>query len=146
MSGIFSGVKFGAYHSYNDWALILSQKEIGLPAVKTTTVDIPASDGVLDLTEVIAGRVCYGNRTLTFTFVSSPSLTSATWAELLAAVSGAIHGQRLDIILDDDAAWKYTGRVTLDSFATSRAKHTIVIKCDCAPYKTSVTDATLKSL
>lgn len=145
MSNILDGITFGTYHSYNDWKLILAQKEIGLPTVKTTTVDIPGSDGVLDLTEAIAGRVCYGNRTLTFTFVTSNSLTGATWAELLDSVSGAIHGRRLDIILDDDPGWKYTGRVALDSFATSRAKHTIVIKCDCSPYKTSLTDGT-KSL
>lgn len=145
MSNILDGITFGTYHSYNDWKLILAQKEIGLPTVKTTTVDIPGSDGVLDLTEAIAGRVCYGNRTLTFTFVTSNSLTGATWAELLASVSGAIHGQRLDIILDDDPGYYYTGRVMLDSFASSSAKHTIVIKCDCSPYKTSLADGT-KSL
>lgn len=145
MSHMFDGVTFGVYHSYADWKLILSKKEIGLPTVKTTTVDIPGSDGTLDLSEVITGRVCYGNRILVFTFVTGDSLTGTTWAELLADVSGAIHGQRLDIILDDDAAWKYTGRVTLDSFATSRATHTIVIKCDCSPYKINLTDGS-KSL
>lgn len=145
MSNILDGVTFGAYHSYKDWKLILAETEIGLPAVKTTTVDIPGTDGVLDLTEAIAGRVCYENRTLAFTFVTSDSLTGATWAELLSGISGAVHGQRLDIILDDDPDWKYTGRVTLDSFATSRVKHTVVIKCDCSPYKTSLADGT-KSL
>ena len=61
------GVKFGNYHSYNDLDLILSQKIIGTPSIKTEVIDIPGGDGVLDLTEYF-GETKYGNRPLTFEF------------------------------------------------------------------------------
>ena len=47
------GVRFGDYHSYNDFSLILTSKTIGTPTPKTETIDIPGGDGVLDLTEFL---------------------------------------------------------------------------------------------
>jgi len=44
------GILFGTYHSYKDLHLILSEKEMGSPQVKTQTLDIPGGDGVLDFT------------------------------------------------------------------------------------------------
>lgn len=46
-----NGVKFGSYHSYDDFGLILSDKEIGSPEPKIVTIDVEGSDGVLDFTE-----------------------------------------------------------------------------------------------
>ena len=139
------GIRFGSIHTYDDWKLLLAQKQIGLPKVKTTKVEVPGVDGILDLTEALTGSVCYGNRELSFTFIALDALSGMTWAELLTRISAAIHGKKMDIVLDDDPEWKYTGRVTIDSFETSRAKRTVVIKCDCDPYKTSLTDGS-KSL
>lgn len=139
------GIRFGSIHTYDDWKLLLAQKQIGLPEVKTTTVEVPGVDGILDLTEALTGSVCYGNRELSFTFIALDALSGMTWAELLTRISAAIHGKKMDIVLDDDPEWKYTGRVTIDSFETSRAKRTVVIKCDCDPYKTRLTDGS-KSL
>lgn len=139
------GIRFGSIHTYDDWKLLLAQKQIGLPEVKTTTVEVPGVDGILDLTEALTGSVCYGNRELSFTFIALDALSGMTWAELLTKISAAIHGKKMDIVLDDDPEWKYTGRVTIDSFETSRSKRTVVIKCDCDPYKTSLTDGS-KSL
>lgn len=130
-----TGVTFGMYHSYNDWGLLLAQKSIGVPSVKMASVDVPGADGLIDLTEVVAGRPIYGNRKLSFTFITTDSLSGTSWSELLTAMSTAIHGKRLEIVLDDDPDWKYTGRITIDSFGTDRAKRTIVVNCDCPPYK-----------
>ncbi len=63
------GIRFGNYHSYDDFKLILSQKTIGTPSPKTETIDIPGGDGVLDLTDFF-GEVNYNNRILTFEFSS----------------------------------------------------------------------------
>lgn len=42
------GVKFGNYHSYDDFSLILSQKRIGTPSPKTDVIDIPGGDGTAE--------------------------------------------------------------------------------------------------
>ena len=61
------GIKFGDYHSYDDFSLILTSKTIGTPTPKTEIIDIPGGDGVLDLTEFF-GEVKYNNRQLSFEF------------------------------------------------------------------------------
>ena len=61
------GITFGNYHSYDDFGLILSSKEIGSPEPKIITIDVEGGDGVLDFTE-FAGEKKFKNRTLTFHF------------------------------------------------------------------------------
>lgn len=140
------GVSFGSTHSYRDWGLILTDAEIGLPEVKTSTIDIPGADGVLDLTEALDGTVHYGNRELKLTFVTTEKLCRKDWAALLSDLSTAIHGQRKSIRFDDDTAWVYQGRCYVDAFETSRWTRTVVIRCDCDPYKVGVSDSTKRSL
>lgn len=135
---ITPGVSFDGIHSYNNWGLILAKQDIGLPTVKTTVVDIPGANGVLDLTESLTGAVCYGNRTLKLTFHTTDRLSGENWASLLSKVAETIHGKRKDIVFDDDPTWAYTGRCQIDTFATSGSTRELVVLCDCAPYKHSV--------
>ena len=58
------GVSFDDMHSYTDWGLRLKEVKIGIPEAKTVYVDVPGSDGSLDLTEAQNGGVKYGMRTL----------------------------------------------------------------------------------
>lgn len=46
-----NGVTFGRYHSYNDFNLILTGKEIGSAVVKTNYVDVDGAHGHIDYTE-----------------------------------------------------------------------------------------------
>lgn len=131
------GVRFDSAHTYTDWKLLLTEKEIGLPEPKTNIIDIPGADGVLDLTETLTGGVRYGNRTLKFSFTTTDNLSGEQWPALLTKISTALHGQRKVIVLDDDPDWTYEGRCVVDEFATSKAARTIVISCDCDPYKTN---------
>lgn len=47
------GVTFGTYHSYDDFNLLLTSKEVAAPKVKTIEIDVPGADGALDLTEMM---------------------------------------------------------------------------------------------
>ena len=104
-----NGVRFGNYHSYDDFNLILTQKTIGTPSPKTETIDIPGGDGVLDLTDFF-GEVKYNNRQLSFEF--STIVPKEEFMELFSRVQNAIHGQKMQIVLDDDSEWFYFGRIT----------------------------------
>lgn len=132
-----NGVTFGNYHSWNDWKLVRQSKEIGFPTPKTNVIDIPGTNGSLDLTEALTGTVVYKNRTLKFTFVTTEHLSGKGWADLISTIAAALHGLRLNIVLDDDPDWTYNGRCTIDEFSTSQALQTITITCDCDPYKTN---------
>lgn len=126
------GVKFGNYHSYDDFSLILSQKTIGTPSPKTETIDIPGGDGVLDLTE-FTGEVKYNNRELSFEF--STIVPQAEFMTLFSRVQNALHGKKMNIILDEDAGWYYVGRITVSEWKTDRNIGLLTIDCDCEPYK-----------
>lgn len=129
------GVKFGNYHSYDDFNLILSQKTIGTPSPKTETIDIPGGDGVLDLTDFF-GEVRFENRPLEFVF--STKVPQSEFMELFSKVQNAIHGQKMRIVLDDDSEWYYTGRITVSEWKADKNIGKLTIECDCEPYKSKL--------
>lgn len=131
------GVKFGNYHSYDDFSLILSEKTIGTPSPKTEVIDIPGGDGVLDLTE-FSGEVKYNNRTLEFVF--STKVPQSEFMSLFSRVQNALHGQKMRIVLDDDAEWFYVGRITVNEWKANKAIGKLTIECDCEPYKTKINE------
>lgn len=131
------GVKFGEYHSWNDFSLILSEKKIGSPSPKTETIDIPGGDGVLDLTEFF-GEVRYNNRPLEFVF--STKVPQSEFLALFSRVQNALHGQKMRIVLDDDPEWFYVGRITVSEWKANKAIGKLTIDCDCEPYKTKINE------
>ena len=131
------GVKFGDFHSWNDFSLILSEKTIGSPSPKTETIDIPGGDGVLDLTEFF-GEVRYNNRPLEFVF--STKVPQSEFLALFSRVQNALHGQKMRIVLDDDPEWYYVGRITVSEWKANKAIGKLTIDCDCEPYKTKINE------
>ena len=129
------GVRFGDFHSWNDFSLILAQKTIGTPSPKTETIDIPGGDGVLDLTDFF-GEVRYNNRPLEFEF--STIVPQSEFMTLFSKVQNALHGQKMRIVLDDDSEWYYTGRITVSEWKTDKNIGKLTIDCDCEPYKSKL--------
>ena len=134
------GIKFGNYHSYNDFSLILSNKTIGTPSPKTEEIDIPGGDGVLDLTEFF-GEVKYENRPLSFEF--STMVPQDEFMNLFTRVQNALHGQKMQIVLDDDAEWAYMGRISVSEWKAEKSIGKLTIDCDCEPYKTRLGDTVI---
>lgn len=60
---IMKGITFGTYHSYDDFNLLLTSKEVAAPKVKTIEIDVPGADGALDLTEFSENRSMRTSRT-----------------------------------------------------------------------------------
>ena len=131
------GIKFGNYHSFNDFSLILSQKTIGTPSPKTETIDIPGGDGVLDLTDFF-GETKYNNRELSFEF--STIVPQSDFMSLFSRVQNALHGLKVQIILDEDSGWYYVGRITVSEWKAEKSIGKLTIDCDCEPYKVKVND------
>lgn len=132
------GVKFGSLHSFYEWGLILSEKEIGSPKPKTMEVDIAGGDGVLDYTEYFGG-VKYENRQLSFKF-SKMNIVPDGFLALFSVVQNALHGQKTKIVLDDDPANYYFGRVMVNEWKANKRVGEIVIDVDAEPYKLKVAE------
>lgn len=129
------GIQFGSYHSFDDFGLVLSSKEIGTPEPKTITIDVEGSDGVLDFTE-FAGQVKFRNRKLVFNF-SKPNILD-DFMQIYSEVVNALHGKKMNISLDEDSGFYYVGRITVNEFTSDANIGRIVIECDCEPWKYKV--------
>ena len=126
------GIRFGLYHSYDDLKLILTAKEMGVPNVKSKTLDIPGADGSLDLTDFF-GEPKYENVTHRFDF--STIVPQEEFITLFSTIKNAIHGKKMRVILDDDPLFYWIGRIHVSKFTSEKGVGTISVECDCEPYK-----------
>ena len=135
------GVTFGNFHSYKDLQLILTEKEIGSPEVKTHTINVEGADGELDYTDFF-GEPKYKNVQHRFTFTSIRPYPE--FMSQFTKIKNAIHGKRQKIILDDDPAFFYWGRCFVSSFTNEKRIGTVMVECNCDPYKLYKDKTTVK--
>lgn len=119
-------------HSYEDFGVLLTSQDIGTPKPKTISVSINGKDGDIDLTEAF-GEIKYSNRTLKFTFSCIEGLQA--WEKRKTQIANFIHGQKFKITTWSDYNYYYIGRCIVDEYNSSKSQGTIVITCDCEPYK-----------
>lgn len=129
-------VTFGTKNSYDDFGLILTDKNIGFPEPKLEEVDVICADGVIDLSEVLNDDIKYKTRKLQFTFTVLKG--NKYWASTVADVANYLHGKKLRIQMDFDPAYYYTGRCKINSFKTSKRLCTITIDAECEPYRLDI--------
>ena len=128
------GVTFGNKHSFRAWNLILKSRPVISPPVpKTKLIKVPGTNTVIDLTEALTGEVKYEPRNIfcEFTVIGGRSEWPAVYSDIL----DEIHGQRMQIVMDDDPNYYYFGRVAVDQWKSEKATATIVITAEVEPYK-----------
>lgn len=131
-------VKIGTTDSWADYGLAVSFYDIGLPRVKTYSVDLPGGNGQIDYTDYF-GDTLYGNRELTFDLVYAAHPGWPITQTQISAVINAWHGRQLPIELSWDPGYIYTGRVLIDSdVRTGDMVSELKVVCDCEPFKTEV--------
>lgn len=126
------GVKFGDYHSYRDFGLILMSVDNPNPEPKFNFIEVMGSSEVIDLTEAF-GEVGYNQRTLTFKFKCFDRYD--TRYDKNGIIANALHGQKLRITLDDDPDTFYLGRVDFKTWQIDRKSHVLTFECVCEPYR-----------
>ena len=113
------GVTFGGKHSFRNYRLLpTAMPQISPPSVNTFYVDVPGSDGSLDLTEVLTGYVTYGDRSGDFQFkIYAPR---SEWYDIYNEIVHDLHGKKMDVILDEDAQYYYNGRLSVGSLQAGK--------------------------
>lgn len=134
------GITFGQYHSYRDFSLILGEKEIAAPKVKTIKIEIEGANSALDLTEFF-GEPNFEDVTHKFQF--STIVPQSEFLTLYSTIKNAIHGKKLRVILDDDPDFFYIGRCFVSSFTSAKGVGTISIEADCEPWKYKAEETTV---
>lgn len=135
-----TGIKFGEYHSFQQWGLRLKEIKIGTPSPKKIFLEIPGGDGVLDLSESLSGTIRYGTRKLEFYF-DARNCDYYYWSDLISNICGKIHGKRERIILDTDPCYYYDGFIEVSTEKTNEFKSLIVIEAECQPYKMELSNS-----
>ena len=134
---MYHSVYFGDKNSWTDWHLIPTTRPVILPPpMKTTTIDIPGADGVLDLSTALTGYPVYSNRTGSFEFIVENG--HDYWYEIYSDIMDALHGKNVVLRLEDDMAYYYYGRVVVNTWNSDEHYSTITLDYDLDPYKYSV--------
>lgn len=127
-----NGVQFGNYHSWDDLELLLTSAEIGSAKPKYKEVEVEGTSVVLDYTEAF-GEVKYSQRTLVFNFKTI--VPQSQFKTVFSKVQDALQGLRVDISLDDDPDYYYSGRISVSPFTNEKNIGIISIECKCEPWK-----------
>jgi hypothetical protein len=135
------GITIDGKHTWNDWGLKWVDYNIGFPPPKISTVDIPGTDGVLDLTDV-TGRPRYEMRELEFTF-ESPDADYYAFEHMKRTVAGFLHGQKRKVTLDTDPNWHYLSRLNLAFEKESKNSSIMILTGTADPYKYKPADTSV---
>lgn len=132
--------KHGQINTWDDWHLIPSSRPVfDQPKPKYNFLEIPGSDGTLDLSEALANRVLYNNREGSLDFIVANDYRKS-WAAGHSQFANWIHGRRLRVVLDDDRSYFYEGRFSIDEWRSNNngTWSNIVMSYNLEPYKYSL--------
>lgn len=137
---MYHSITFGNKNTYDDWHLVPSSRPLfAPPPVKTNYLDIPGSNGQLDLTDVLNGHPVYGNRTGSIEFIVLNGY--GEWQNRYSEICNYLHGKKMIAILEDDPAWYYEGRFSVNQWASEKDWSRITIDYDVYPYKREIVDS-----
>lgn len=131
---MYHSVTFGNKNTWDDWFLIPSSRPVfNPPEVKTNYLEIPGSDGVLDLTAALTGSPNYSNRIGSFEFIVDNG--HKEWFEIYSEISNYLHGQVMKAILEDSPDYYYEGRFSVKEWKSDPTHSLITIDYNVDTYK-----------
>ena len=122
-------VKINGKRSWDDWNLVLKNKNIPQPSAKIKMISSGGGDGSLDATPDF---VRYENREITITLCST--LGRETWGETRREILGVLNGEKARIEFTEDPGRCYYGRLSIEEIEEDKAFMSISIKVMCDPF------------
>lgn len=131
---MYHSITIGTKNTWDDWHLIPASRPLfNPPSVKTNYIEIPGADGSLDVTTAIAGRPLFNNRTGSWSFYVENGYKE--WSILYSEIMMYLHGQEMTAVLEDDPAYFYVGRFSVNQWRSDPGHSMIVINYNVDPYK-----------
>ena len=131
---MYHSITFGDKNTWDDWHLVPTSRPVFKPPKqKSLFMDIPGGDGLEDLSEVVSGQPIYTNREGSFEFIVMNGYRE--WQDLYSDIMDYLHGQSMQASLEDDPAFYYQGRFTVNEWKSDKNWSKIVIDYSVAPYK-----------
>lgn len=133
------------YKTWDNWHLVPTSRPLVVPpSIKTNYVDLPGTNGMLDLTTYLTGAPLYNNREGSFEFMvigSDPSTGASygSWISRYQTIMNALAGKSATLRLADDPNYYYTGRLWVSDWTSNNdgSGSTITFDYNLEPYKKS---------
>ena len=119
-----------------DFGMDFIHKEIGEAEAKTYYVDIPLSDGSIDLTEALSTNIRYNNREIVMVFEIRKDRTE--WPQLMSDLQQEWHGRAVKVIFSDDTEYYWQGRASVGPLEDHGATAGVTVTLNAQPYKRTV--------
>lgn len=130
-------LRISGLDTYTEWALVpTSRLVVAPPEVKTTYIDLPASHGVLDYTDLLLGEPPLGLRQGSWEFAIDHT-RGLLWASVYESMIESLHGVEHTIVLSDDPTYQFKGRLFVNPWKSDQAYSKIVIDYKLEPKKES---------
>lgn len=121
--------------TWEDYHLIPQTRPvIAPPSVQENTVEVPGSNGIVDLSEVLLGYPLYYNRNGSLDFYVDHTY-AWTWDEAYDTLLNDLHGFNKNLILKDAMGFYYEGRISVNSWKSDKLCSSITLDYNFAPYK-----------
>lgn len=153
----YTGVIIDGVNTLEQWGLILlDDLNIGEAKLKSTYVDVPGTDGQLNLSYGMTdGNPTFQNRTISFTLFASglrvengnyvygsPSDEEAVNL-IRTQLQGAYHGREVRVILPDDPNWYFRGVLSVGDKVKFNSGR-IPISLNVFPYRLKNTETEIQ--
>ena len=138
ISNVYYSGATGTYTDAGAQGLRIASFDFPKPQVKTTYVDVPGRNGLIDLSESLTGRPTYQNINGSVTFIV---LKGASFD--LKTFVNTYHGKIMRIYTDEDSSHYYTGRATVTNINLKLGKlRTFTLSMNAEPFLWSATETT----
>ena len=136
ISNVYYAGATGAYTDAGAQGLRIASFDFPKPQVKTTYVDVPGRNGLIDLSESLTGRPTYQNinGSITFIVLKGASFNLKTFVN-------TYHGKIMRIYTDEDSSHYYIGRATVTNITLKLGKlRTFTLALNAEPFLWSTSD------
>lgn len=108
------GITFGDRHTFDDWGLCLVEAPfVDAADPNLNLLEIDGGNGYINLTEVMTGEPTYQSRKKTWKFKTDAQRDD--WTDIMRDIAKSVHGQYLEIRLDEQPNGYYEGVCYVDS-------------------------------
>lgn len=136
-------------NTWRDWHMVpTSRPVVNPPKPRTNFLTVPGRDGSIDYSEVMGG-ISFENRTGTWEFAVYHDINESlniSWAQLYSEIMTNLHGRELQVFLEDEPRYFYTGRISVKSWKSDKYYSTVTLEYDLDPYKFTVDRYTVNGL
>lgn len=130
---------FNGRHTWKSWHLIPSTRPvINPPPFKSNYMSIPGGSGSIDASTVLSKYPTYDDRTGSIEFYvirDYDEYSFKGWQGVYQEIMNYLHGGLFKVILEDDPAYFYRGRLTVNEWKSEKDWSKIVLDYHFEPYK-----------